>query len=182
MDVIRADRVDDTLQVAATFPGRGLAALERFLFLFLVLVVFGAIFFAPDYVMRYREEEPVPGLLLGALAGVAALISLATALVRFVHSEVWAIDLDEKMLVYQSKRVLRGFEQTGVDIDRVDHFRLVSRRAPRSSGLYVELTDGNSERMCELRAGRASFEEAADDMEAFLDEHDLDIEVRREVA
>lgn len=182
MDLIRAEKKDHTLQMSATFVGRAMAALERFLFLVPVIVLFGAIFFLPDYLGRYREEEPVPGLLLAALFGVALLIGLATSAVRFLHSEIWVIDMDEEMLIYQSKRVFGGFDQTGVDIDRVDCFHMVSRGAPRSSGLYVELTDDKSERLFELRAGGRSFEEAADELEAFIDEKDLDIEVHREAA
>lgn len=169
---------DKIFRLGPTRVGRAYVALERLVAVAAVLIIGGGIFFLPDYIGRYREQEPMPGFLLGALVIAALFIGLLTATLRFLRGEVWAVDLDDKMLVYQTKTYLGGgHDQVGIELDRVERFRVDEGSFPRSSGLWVDLDGGISERVFEARAGGESFVEAAEELDDFLKKHRVDIAV-----
>lgn len=169
-------------EAAPTSAGRVAAALERFAFLVPVIVIGGGLFFLPDYFGRYREQEPVPGFFLAALLGGAALIGLFASTLRYLREERWVIDVGEGLLVYETNRLFSAqVEQAGIELDRVERFRLETASFPGATGLFVELDDGSiTERIFETRLGGSSIVEVAAQLEAFIEGRRLDIPVDRD--
>jgi hypothetical protein len=172
---------DKTFNIGASAYGRLGAAMERFVFVFAMLLIGGAIFFVPDYIGRYREQEPMPGFLLLALVIAVLFISLVAATLRLYRNDLWSVDAGEGLLVYQANRLIRkGFEQTAVDLDRVRRFVVKLDDPPKDSEFLVELDDQGPERVVEARFGSYAFREAAEELRAFLAAENIDIPVEIE--
>jgi hypothetical protein len=178
MKAVFGERDSQIFTLGLTPAGRLWAALERLFFLFVALAVGGVIFYLPDYLGRYREEEPVPGMLFALLIGGVFLISLVAALLRFFRNDLWVVDADEGALVYQAGRLFgRGVQQTGIDFEYIERFLVDVKNAPRDSRLLVQLSDGGGERMLVTRFGADSLSRAADDLGAFLRSRGIDIPI-----
>jgi hypothetical protein len=172
---------DQTFNIGASASGRAAAALERFVFVFAMLAIGGSIFFLPDYLGRYREQEPMAGFLLLTLVISVLFISLVAAILRMRRNDLWSVDAGEGMLVYQANRLFRkGFEQTAVELDMVRRFVAKLNDAPRDSELFVELEDHGPERIVEARFGADAIRQAAEDLREFLAAEDIDIPVEIE--
>ncbi len=178
MKAVITTRDNGAFNIGQTPAGRAAAALERFVFIFPLIVLGGSIFFLPDYLGRYREQEPMPGFLFLALVISAAFIGLVASVLRFFRNDLWVIDTQEGMLVYQASRVLRGgFDQAGIELDMVERFIVKLEDSPKDSGMYVRVEGEGTERVVESRFGARSIEEAADELRAFLDDKGIDIPV-----
>ncbi len=177
MRAVFAETKGNTFAMGATPAGRMWAALERLMFLFPVLLIGATIFYLPDYLGRYRAQEPQSGLLLVVLIIGTLGLSLLAAVLRFLRKELWVVDLGEQMLVYQTSRLLGGSQQTGVEFEHIKRFAVHLADAPHTSRLVVELDEHGGERMLETRLGAQSLREVAEALAEFLDAHDLDIAV-----
>lgn len=161
-----------------TRSGRLAAATERLFFMFLTLMGGAMIFFLPDYIGRYRAQEPVAGLLFGILLLAVALMSLLGATLRYFRNELWVLDVDEGALVYQSRKLFgRGPQQYGIDFEHIERFLVEINPSPRESRLLVQLRDGGGERMLVTRVGGASIAAAAQALEPFLRTYRIEIPV-----
>ena len=170
---------DDTLQIGPTRVGRASAAIERFVFLAPVVAIIGAIFFLPDYVGRYQEQEPVPGLLAGVLAIFSVFVGLVAGVMRFLRGELWVLDAGERALIYQTNRVIgTGVQQAAIDLDQIERVWVEVKDTPRTSGMYLSIVDGpQRERMLDTRFGAEALDEVAEQLEAFADDHGLALDV-----
>lgn len=181
MKAVITTREDGILNIGATPAGRAAAALERFVFVVPLIVIGGGIFFLPDYLGRYREQEPVPGFLLAALVITAVFIGLVASVLRYFRDDLWVVDANERMLVYQTSRVLgSGVEHTGIELDMIERFVAEIDESWGDSGLYVQVEGHGHERMLESRTGADSFGQVADVLRDFLSEKGLEIPVEIE--
>jgi hypothetical protein len=168
---------DNALQIGPTPIGRLMAASERFAMVFLFAIFAGGIFFLPDYIGRYRENEPEPGFYVYLLLICGLFVAFVASLVRFLRKEVWVFDLDEKMLVYESSRMLGGFQQAGVELADVEHLSYEPAAFPSTSGIYVTVEGAERvETICESRFGHDSIASIAAELASFIDESGWDID------
>lgn len=178
MKAVFGERKSKIFTLGLTPGGRLGAAIERLLFMFIALSLGGAIFFLPDYIGRYRAEEPVQGLLIGVLLGSVFLMSLVAASLRFFRNDLWVLDLDEGALIYQAGKIFgRGVQQSGIDFEHIDRFLVDIKPAPRESRLIVQLGDGGGERMFVTRIGGQSIGEVAQELADFLAAYSIDIPI-----
>ncbi|QDG53969.1 hypothetical protein FIV42_25470 [Persicimonas caeni] len=178
MKSVITSRDNGTFNIGQTPAGRAAAAMERFVFIFPLIVLGGSIFFLPDYIGRYREQEPMPGFLFLALVLTALFIGLVASTLRFFRNDLWVVDAGEGMLVYQASRVFgKGFEQAGIELDMVERFIVNIEDAPRDSEIFVRVDGHGTERVISSRFGVESVREAADELKAFLDDKGIDIPV-----
>jgi hypothetical protein len=170
-----------TFNIGASAYGRLGAAMERFVFVFAMLLIGGSLFFVPDYIGRYREQEPVFGFLFLALVITVLFVSLVAGALRLFRNDLWSVDAGEGLLVYQANRLIRkGFEQTAVELDMVRRFVVKLDDPPRESEFLVELEDHGPERIVEARFGSHSFRDAAEELREFLSAEGIDIPVEIE--
>jgi len=161
-----------------TRSGRLAAAAERLFFMFLTLMVGAMIFFLPDYIGRYRAEEPVAGLLFGILLLAVLLVSLLGATLRYFRNELWVLDVEEGALIYQSGKLFgRGIQQYGIDFEHIERFLVEINPSPRESRLLVQLQDGGGERMIVTRVGGASIAQVAEALGPFLRKYRIQIPI-----
>lgn len=178
MKSVITSRDNGNFHIGQTPAGRAAAALERFAFIVPLIVLGGSIFFLPDYLGRYREQEPMPGFLFLALIITAVFIGLVASALRFFRNDLWVIDATEQMLVYQASRVVgQGFEQSGIELDMVERFIVRIADAPRDSEIFVRVDGHGTERVISSRFGVESVREAADALGAFLEENGIEIPV-----
>jgi hypothetical protein len=177
MNLFFSTEEDDVLQIGPTPFGRLAAAGERFAMVFLFAVFAGGIFFLPDYIGRYQDNEPEPGFFVWLLLICGLFVALVAALVRVLRKEVWIIDMDEDMFVYETSRMLGGFQQAGVDLGDVQKIYYEQRAFPRVSGIYVDVAGAErSETLCESRFGQASIRNIARQLESFIEEQRWGVE------
>ncbi|MGM0556786.1 MAG: hypothetical protein ACQEVA_10450 [Myxococcota bacterium] len=168
---------DNAFQIGPTPVGRLVAASERFAMVFLFAIFAGGIFFLPDYLGRYRQNEPEPGFHVYLLLICGLFVAFVASLVRFVRKEVWVLDLDEDMLVYETSRMLGGFQQAGVDLDDVEYLAYEPAAFPGTSGIYVTIEGAERvETICESRFSHESIRTIAESLESFIDERGWDID------
>lgn len=178
MKAVYGERKAKIFTLGLTSGGRLGAAVERLIFMFLALSVVGTIFFLPDYIGRYRAEEPVGGLLFGVLLGSVFLMSLVAAALRYFRNDLWVLDVEEGALIYQAGQIFgRGVQQSGIEFEHIERFLVDIKPAPRESRLIVQLHDGGGERMFVTRVGGASIAQAAEALEPFLRKHRIRIPI-----
>ena len=169
---------DNSLQIGPTPVGRLLAASERFVIVFLFAVFAGGIFFLPDYIGRFRQNEPEPGFFAWLLLICGFFVAFVASLVRFLRKEVWVIDLDERVFVYETSRMLGGFQQAGVDLEDVERIVFESASFPRTSGIYVEVEGAERlETLCESRFSESAIRSIAEQLTSFIGDHGWDVDV-----
>ena len=168
---------DEVFQIGPTPVGRLTAALERAFVLVGFVGVGAAIFFLPDYFGRLRHQQPEPGFYGWLLLICAGFVGLVSGLVRFLRKEVWVIDLDEQVFVYETSRLLGGFQQAAIDLEDIDRVALDANGFPGESRLVVEIDGGaHVEYLCRTRFGSGSTRQVAENLRDFIEAHDWDIE------
>lgn len=175
MKAVFGERKAKIFTLGLTRSGRLAAAVERLIFMFLALTVCGSIFFLPDYIGRYRAEEPVTGMLFGVLLLSVLFMSLVAATLRYFRNDLWVLDVEERALIYQAKQIFgRGVQQSGIEFEQIERFLVDIKPAPRESRLIVQLHDGGGERMLVTRVGGASIAQVAEALGPFLRKHRID--------
>lgn len=178
MKAVFGERKSKLFTLGLTRSGRLWAAAERLFFMFLTLSVVGTIFFLPDYMGRYRAEEPVSGLLFGLLLLAALAASLLAATLRYFRREFWVLDVEEGALVYQSGKLFgRGAQQYGIDFEHIERFLVEINPSPRESRMLAQFHDGKGERILVTRVGGASLAEVAEALTPFLRKNRIQIPI-----
>lgn len=174
-----AEAEGPTLRIGETSAGRVSAAAARFVLATLGVAAAAAIVSLPDYLGRYREQEPSAGFFPLLVLGVAGFIGLVLGVLRLMRRDLWIVDADEGLLVFESHRIGGRTIQNGVDLADVVGFRYEPALPPQAGQLTVDLSvaDGASERIITTRRGPEALRPAAERLQAFLDEHDLGLRV-----
>lgn len=173
----------DSFTMGLSLSGRTLAAGERFIFSLLALVVVGTIFFLPDYVGRYRAQEPVAGMFFVLLGLASVLISLMLGVLRFFRREIWVVDPAQGALIYQTSRWLGlSQRQEAVDLGAIERFRTESRPGLADSQLLVQFSDGGGARMLVARRSAAAMDDLARQLADYLAAQRIEIPVEHDRA
>lgn len=170
---------DQTLIVEWTRRGRFLAAFYRAIKVFPIAMGALAIFFLPDYLGRFRGEEPFPGLFWLSLAMLAVLGSALVALFRFMRRDRWIFDGTERKVVAEVK-TLYGRPSTGeAELREVEALLLDSRGGLRRSALMLRLDSGEEEELFSGNGLGDDLEEVAERVMGFMREQRYQVELQR---
>lgn len=180
MKAVFGEQYASSFTMGLSRSGRALAAGERFVFSWIALSVVGTLFYLPDYVGRYRAQEPVAGMFFVLLGAVCLLTSLMLAALRYFRSEIWVVNPAQGVLIYQTSRWLGlGQRRAAVDLGAIERFRSETRPGLADSQLLVQFGDGGGARMLVARLSSAAIDQLAGQLAVFLSEHRIDIPVER---
>lgn len=139
----------DILTVQWSRMGRLIAAIHRVIKLFPFVMGGFAIFFMPDYVCRFAEEEPVTGLFWGSIAALSLLICFLAGTLRYLRRDRWIFDGSDRILIAEVQ-TLWGEPATGeADLRNLEALMLHTRRYPWRSALHLRLESGEEEVLIE---------------------------------
>jgi hypothetical protein len=168
MKYFRLEQTDEKLTLEETTRGRLAAALGRFAVSFPLVFLGLSFFFIPDYIGRYAEAEPVPGLFWLVVFAVAILIALILATLRFVRFERWTFDRKKGEIVYQTHGLYGAGVEAAVKLDQITRVGLERRSPPLESFVVIDLTDGHREIIARRRGAIVELETIVTSVEALL--------------
>lgn len=176
---IELQKSGDSLTIEWSRTGRLMAALHRAVMLFPMLMGGLAIFFMPDYVCRYAEEEPVTGLFWGSVAGLALLITFLAATLRYLRRDRWIFDGADRKVIAEV-RTLWGEPAVGeAELRELEALMLRTRRYPGRSELKLRLDSGEEEVLVEGRGVAKELEDAAQTIVDFLRDQRYHVDLER---
>lgn len=161
---------EDVLTVGYTRRGRLMAALHRMLILFPLVMAGLAFFFLPDYIFQLREAEPVPGLFLASLAGLALLVAGLAATLRYLRRDKWTFDGGARKVIATVETLWGKPGEGEVEMREVEALAIKTRRWPARSELHIHLDSGQQEVMFAGRGLADEIEDIADGIIEFLRE------------
>ncbi len=147
MEKVTCTDDDGVLVVQITRWGRLWAALTRWLVIVPVAFFAAVVFFTPDLMFgTVRQEEPVPGLFVLTLLGLAVAGATLFSVSRYLRWERWIFD-GEARKVFAEARTMFGMTQRGdADLRDISHLLLDARSGVVAvSRLGLELKDGHQE-------------------------------------
>ncbi len=169
----------DVLTVRWSRRGRLMAALYRGIKLFPLIMGGLAIFFMPDYVFRFAEEEPVTGLFWGSLAALALLISFLASSLRYFRSDQWIFDGSE-LVVAAEVQTLWGKPARGeAELRELEALMLETQKWPRRSRLGMRLESGEEEILLQAHGLGDELDEVAETIFEFLRDQRYHIDLER---
>ena len=174
---IECTEKDNVLTVGFSRRGRLMASLYRIALLFPLIMGGLAIFFMPDYIFELREAEPVPGLYIASLAGMALLVSVLSATLRYLRSDMWIFDGNARTVTAQIKTLWGKPGEGEVDMRDVEALAMKTRAWPRRSELHIYLDTGQQEVMFYGRGLADEIEEVAHNVIEFMREQRYHIEL-----
>ncbi|MFB6263097.1 MAG: hypothetical protein ABEL76_05650 [Bradymonadaceae bacterium] len=180
MELFRAERKETHVELALTTAGRAAAAAERFVFWFPIAAGAMGVFFLPDYLGYYRSQQPEPGMFWTVVGGMAIFAAGVGALVRFVRRDLWVIDVERGSVVFQTRPLLGQVRQAEADLDDLSTIAVQSGAAASKTVLRFEFDGLPDETLWSNRFGRRGVESAVDEIESFLDDHGIEVPVRRD--
>ncbi|MBA2660866.1 MAG: hypothetical protein H0U74_01110 [Bradymonadaceae bacterium] len=139
------------LEVGPSARGRLVWALERWALVMPAALLGLILFFLPDYVGRYAEQEPFRGLVLLAIVALAAFVSMLLAVLRYVRHERWVFDAEERRLAYHTRTLYGVTHDESVELREIATVVVTLRASPKQSTIEVGLEGGHREVICQTR-------------------------------
>lgn len=94
---------------------------------------------APDYIGRYRAEEPVSGLFFASILGVGLLLGGALALARAARRDAFVLSAADNVLELERSVFGRARPSDALDLEWVEALEL---RPGSGAKLVARMTDG----------------------------------------
>ncbi|RAL24657.1 hypothetical protein DL240_00155 [Lujinxingia litoralis] len=132
----------------------------------------------PDYIGRYREAEPVPGLFWGALAAVALLVGGLVGLVGALRRERWVVDGPGRELRVEVS-LMASTQGAGVPLVEVKGVELVPGGVLRPGRLDVVLTDERRETLARGYFLTKRLRDVGEEVVTYLREHRFVVALRQ---
>ncbi len=171
--------IDGAFTFGESPQGRLQGALGRFVAVTIGVGVALSAFLLPDYLGRYRAEEPIEGLFLLSILLVAGLAGFALALARMMRRERWIVDAPDGALVLE-RGIGRGEPRSEViDLGRVRSFDLKVVSWWRTSSLDAIMDDGKSINLVACSSFDTSLRGVADALSTYLDRQRSGVDVRQ---
>lgn len=133
---------DQALVLRLSLWGRIRAGIERGVKILPWLLGIAVVFFIPDYIGQYADQEPVAGLFWGTVAALAVLGSALWGVTRVFRQDVWIVDVSERTLSAEIRTLWTMFGEPGrgvVDLRNIDAVELTTARWPKRSEVAVRL-------------------------------------------
>lgn len=159
------------LLLRRTFAGRVLNSARRFAQTFPVALLAIGVLFAIEWVGRNAEESHLVFYVGSALA-VAALFATAFSMTRFFRDDLWALDLGERILAFETSMPWGQAKSAHIRLSEVQGFFM--EHEGRKAHLKVRL-DGNEETLAS--GGPSQVTALADEVRAFLKRHRSNLRV-----
>lgn len=161
------------LLLRRTFRGKLLSAARRFLKTFPIALIGVVVLFAIEWIGRGSDESHLVFYVASAL-GISGVLGGAFALTRFLRDDLWALDLGERVLAFETSMPWGQARSAHIGLGDVKTFRLehVGRRAT----LKVLVEDHEEV----LAVGRAAHvNQLCDEVRAFLKRHRSSLTIER---
>lgn len=175
---IEIETGSDSLTLTHTRWGRLVAALYRGLWLFPLVMLGLMVVFMPDYVFRFAEEEPLPGLYWAAYAALALLVAALASTLRYLRSDQWKFDGSSRVVAAEVSALWGEPGRGEADLRDVEAFSLARHRWPKKSELKLHLESGEQEVVFARRGGADELEAVADEIMEFMRRHRYHVELR----
>jgi hypothetical protein len=173
------ETIDDVLAFGESPQGRLQGAVGRFVAVTVGVSVALSAFLLPDYIGRYRAEEPADGLFLLSILGIAALAGFALALARILRRERWIVDAPGGALVLE--RAVGGGEPRSevLDLSRVRAIEWRVVRWWRTSSVDAIMDDGASVNLVACSSFDTSLRAVAEAIASYAATHRVGVDVRQ---
>lgn len=176
---ITIHREGDILTLEWSRWGRAVSGWYRGIKLFPWVMGGFTVFFMADYLCRYAEEEPLPGLFWGSLVALSLLISSLAAVVRYFRRDRWIFDGEDRVVVAEVGS-LRGKPARGEeDLREVEAVLLVENGWPGTSAVALRFGSGAEERLFAGHGMSSEMEAAAGEIREFLREQRYHVDLLR---
>lgn len=143
-DIIEAAEREGALEVGRSRLGQARAAVGRAALSFPLVMGALALILLPDYLGRYREAEPVPGLYWVALAMMSLLFAVIVGSVSALRRERWVFDGPGRQLQVRV-RLMASVQEAGVPLRDIEGLELVRGGVGGHARLDVVLKEGRRE-------------------------------------
>ncbi|MFU8803566.1 MAG: hypothetical protein ACNA8W_07145 [Bradymonadaceae bacterium] len=168
MKYFSLEKTEEGLVLEETVRGRFVGALVRLVVIFPTIFIALSIFYIPDYLGRYAEQEPVFGFFWLIVLAVALLIGIVVAALRLTRLERWVFDLKARELAYETQGLYGAGHGATVPLKEITRAELHLRSAPAQSKLVFELAGGHREVVAQSRFGKEEIEEIANRLQTLF--------------
>lgn len=181
MKYFQIEETREGLTLEETVRGRMAAALGRFAVTFPLVLAGLSFFYIPDYIGRYRAEEPVVGIFWAVVFGFALLIGFVLAALRFVRLERWVFNRQTRELSYETQGIYGPGQGASVGLEKILSAEVQLRSPPFHSLIVFELADGHRETVARSRVSPEEIKALAERLEAFFGKLNLAVTWTRKV-
>ncbi|RDV39802.1 hypothetical protein DV096_04355 [Bradymonadaceae bacterium TMQ3] len=178
-DIIVAAEREGTLEVGRSRLGQTRAAVGRAALSFPLVMGGLALILLPDYLGRYREAEPVPGLYWVALAIMALLFAVIVGSVSALRREWWIFDGPRRQLQVQV-RFMASVQEASVPLRDVEGLKLVRGGFGGQARLDIVLKEGRRETLARGYFPGDRLEVVGQAISDYLKSHRFFVELERE--
>ncbi len=130
---------------------------------------------APDYIGRYRAEEPVTGLFFASILGIGALLGGALALARGARRDAFTVSASDQALVLSRSVFGRARPEDALDLEWVEGVEL---RPGWGAKLTAKMSDGKELTLWTGVCAQAQAQELVDALGAFSRQNRLTFDAR----
>ncbi len=171
------------LTVQLTLWGRVVAGTFRGIKIFPWLALIAGVFFLPDYIGRYRAEEPVTGLFWLSILSLVFLGCFLWGVLRVLRRDRWVFDGNSRRVIAEVPRLFRQPARGEADLREIEALQLKTRRFPFESELTVRIDTADegvrTETILAEPGMGAQIEQAADAIIEFLRDHRYYVDLER---
>lgn len=177
MNLYDVRRTDGRLEIGQTTAGRLVDGLMRFV-RWVPLAAGGlGLMFLPDYMCHYREQAAGGGafwftILLGAL-----FIGVVGGFVKFSRRDTWVFDAEEAQITFLARPLIGQSAEASIGLSRWEGLYARQSTLMQTSAIELKLADGHEEEICHSPIGWPMLEEPWEQIEAFVRDRQLDVDI-----
>ena len=117
--------------------GRIVAGIYRGIKIFPWLLLIAVVFFLPDYIGGFSDEEPVTGMFWGSIVALVVLGCFLWGVLRVVRRGRWIFDGDERTITAEVKTLWGDPARGEARLRELETLEVITRRWPRSSEVAI---------------------------------------------
>lgn len=160
-----------------TRVGRLRFAFRRFGLIALSGTVLLSLIMLPDYIGRYRDMDPIPGLFFMSMFGISALMGFAFSLARMARRETWVVDPKNSSVVLNRTVFGARREPEGMDLEHVRVLEFDLRSFGLPSRVTMVLCDAQRVEIMSGPRDAQSFERLYLALAEFISVKNLNVDV-----
>jgi hypothetical protein len=177
MNLYDVRRTDGRLEIGQTTAGRLVDATMRFV-RWVPLAAGGlGLMFLPDYMCHYREQAAGGGAFWFTILLAALFIGVVGAFVKFSRRDTWVFDADEAQITFLARPLVGQPAEASIALSRWTGLFARPATLTRQSAIGVRLTDGREEEVCHSPIGWSMLQEPWEQIEAFIEDRQLDVDI-----
>lgn len=165
------------LVVEPTTAGRLAAAGMRFARWTPIALAGLALLFMPDYLCHYREQQPAAAMFWVVIGAGGLFIGLVGAFVRFSRRDRWRFDSRSRDIVVEAEPLVGRSARATADLGRWTGLHAVRSPMLSQSRIDLRFEERPDELICESRFGWATIADVWDELDTFVGEAQLDVDI-----